>query len=115
MISREGNKVRVYRLIEEQILFIPVEIRSTVEYIEIPNRLLTFEQISGDLKFYKGSWKLKSGRDLTTFKYESLVEPNLLIPSFISEYFMKNSLRGRFEVMAHMASQFPKIEPIDCK
>jgi len=115
VISRVGNKVRVYRVIEEQILFFTVELKSTIEYIEVPNRLVTFEKISGDIKFYKGSWRLLPEKDSTRFKYEALVEPHPLIPSGIIEYFMKNSLKERFEAMAQKAkeSRLPVVAP--CK
>lgn len=115
VLSRVGNKVRVYRVIEENILFFPIEMKSTVEYTESPNRLLTFEQISGDTKFYKGSWRLFPEKDSTTFKYESLVEPHSLIPTAVIEYFIKSSLKGRFEFMAHRASQYKSLEGLTCK
>jgi len=105
VVSRVGNKVRVYRVIEEQILFFTVELKSTIEYTEVPNRLVTFEQISGDAKFYKGSWKLLPDKDSTMFKYEALVEPYSLIPSSVIEYFMKNNLKERFELMAQKARE----------
>lgn len=115
VLSRTGNKVRVYRVVEENILFFPIEMKSTVEYTEIPNRLLTFEQVSGDTKFYKGSWRLFPEKDSTTFKYEALVEPHSLIPTAVIEYFIKSSLRGRFEFMAHRAAQHKSSQDIVCK
>jgi len=115
VISRSGNKVRVYRVIEENVLFFPIEMKSTVEYTETPNRLLTFEQTSGDTKFYKGSWRLTSDKANTSFKYEAIVEPDSLIPSAVIEYFMKNSIRGRFELMAQRASQHKAVEKHACK
>ena len=115
VISRSGNKVRVYRVVEEQILFFPVELKSTIEYTEVPNRLLAFEQISGDTKNYKGTWKLLPDKDSTIFKYEALVEPNSLIPSSVTEYFMKNSLKERFELMAQKARETRASTTIACK
>lgn len=115
VISRVGNKVRVYRVIEEQILFFPIELKSTIEYTEVPNRLVTFEQISGDTKFYRGSWKLLPDKDSTIFKYESLVEPNSLIPTAVVEYFMKNSLKARFELMAQKARESKAPTALACK
>lgn len=115
VISRVGNKVRVYRVIEESVLFFPIEMKSTVEYTETPNRLLAFEQISGDTKFYKGSWRLLSDKGKTSFKYEALVEPDSFIPSAVIEYFMKNSIRGRFELMAQRAAQHKSPESLVCK
>ena len=43
VLSRSGNKVKVARSLEERILFIPFEMRSELEYVEIPNRALLFE------------------------------------------------------------------------
>ena len=115
VISRVGNKVRVYRVIEEQILFFPIELKSTIEYTEASNRLITFEQISGDTKLYRGSWSLFPVKDSTTFKYEALVEPHSLIPSSVVEYFMKNSLRERFELMAQKARENRLTATAPCK
>jgi len=105
VISRSGNKVRVQRVVEEQILFIPIELHSVIEYTEISNRLLSFDQLSGDTKFYKGTWRLTPDKDKTLFRYESVVEPNSMIPTFVIEYFIKNSIRTRFELMAQRAAQ----------
>ncbi len=54
VLSRSGNKVKVARLLEERILFIPFEMCSELEYTELPNRALLFEQVSGETKYYKG-------------------------------------------------------------
>jgi hypothetical protein len=115
IISRAGNKVRVYRVIEEQALFFPIEMRSVTEYTETPNRALTFEQISGDMKSYKGGWKLTSDKGKTSFKYDALMEPDSIIPSAVIEHFVKSSTRGRFELMAQRASQYKTVEALTCK
>jgi Polyketide cyclase / dehydrase and lipid transport len=115
IISRVGNKVRVYRVIEEQVLFFPIEMKSTVEYTELPNGALTFEQISGDTKSYRGTWKLLEEKDKTVFKYDAQIEPNSIIPLVIIEYFIKNSIRERFESMAQRASQNKTIQTATCK
>ena len=115
VISRVGNKVRVYRVVEEQILFFPVEMKSTVEYTELANKSLTFEQISGDTKSYKGTWKLTEEKDKIVFRYDSLLEPSSIVPTAIIEYFIKNSIRGRFESMAQRASQYKPPETLACK
>jgi hypothetical protein len=115
ILSRVGNKVRVYRVIEEQALYFPIEMKSIMEYVETPYRGLTFEQISGDMKSYKGSWRLTSDKGKTDFKYEAWVEPDSIIPSMVIEYFMKNSTRGRFELMAQRASQHKAVQMLACK
>ena len=115
VISRSGNKVKVVRLLEEKILFIPFEMRSELEYVETPKKALLFEQLSGDTRYYKGSWRLVSDKDLTTFKYESQVEPNSFVPSFVIEYFIKNIIRRQFEAMAEMALQRKSTPSAACK
>ena len=114
VISRTRNKVRVQRLIREQILFFPVEMKSLMEYTETPNKLITFEQLSGDNKQYRGSWRLSEGKDKTLFRYEAIVEPHSIIPSLVIEYFVRNSIRSRFELMAKRAAQAKFTEYFAC-
>lgn len=115
VISRSGNKVKVARLLEERILFIPFEMRSELEYVEFPNKALLFEQLSGDTKYYKGSWKLSAEKDSTVFKYDAQVEPNSMVPSAIIDFFIKNIIRRQFESMAELASQRKPTQKIVCK
>jgi hypothetical protein len=103
VLYRSGSKVRVARVFEERILFIPFEMRSELEYVEVPNKALFFEQLSGDTKYYKGSWRLLPEKDFTIFKYDAQVEPSSLVPSAVIEFFIKNMVRRQFESMAEMA------------
>jgi hypothetical protein len=89
--------------------------KSVMEFIETPYRGLTFEQISGDMKSYKGNWRLMSDKGKTSFKYDAWMEPDSFIPSAVIEYFMKNNTRGRFELMAQRAFQYKTIEALACK
>jgi hypothetical protein len=115
VLSRSGNKVKVARLLEERILFIPFEMRSELEFVEIPNRALLFEQFSGDTKYYKGSWRLFPEKDFTTFKYDAQIEPNSLVPSVVIEFFIKNILRRQFESMAEVALLKRSVPPKTCR
>jgi len=115
VISRAGNKVRVRRVIEEEILFFHVSMKSLIEYTETPNELVSFEQLNGDAKLYKGTWRLIQNGEKTTFKYDGLVELDSVIPSMIVEYFMKNNIRGRLGSMALKASQHRSVEILACK
>ena len=115
VLSRAGNKVKVARILEERILFIPFEMRSELEYVEVPNKALLFEQLSGDTKYYKGSWRLLPEKDFTTFKYDAQVEPSSLVPSAVIEFFIKNIVRRQFESMAEMASLKRALPAKACK
>jgi hypothetical protein len=90
-------------------------VRSELEYIEFPNKALFFEQISGDTKYYKGSWRLLPERDATTFKYDAQIEPNSLVPSAVIEFFIKNILRRQFESMAEMAALKKSVSIKPCR
>ncbi|QWD85299.1 cyclase/dehydrase [Polynucleobacter asymbioticus] len=115
VLSRTGNKVRVARLLEERILFIPFEMRSELQYVEVPNKALFFEQLSGDTKYYKGSWRLLPEKNSTVFKYDAQVEPSSLVPSVVIEYFIKNVVHRQFESMAEMASLKKSVPSKSCK
>lgn len=115
VLSRSGNKVKVARVLEERVLFIPFEMRSELEYTEIPNKTLLFEQLSGDTKYYKGSWRLIPEKASTTFKYDGQVEPNSLIPAPVIDYFIKNIIRRQFEAMAELAVRRKATVKTACK
>ncbi|BDX22042.1 hypothetical protein TUM22923_13630 [Polynucleobacter sp. TUM22923] len=115
VISRARGKVQVERLIQERILFIPINMRSVVEYSELPNRGLDFEQTSGDNNLYKGTWRLTDEGKKILFQYQSLVEPNSVMPNIVIEYFIENSIQSRFEKMAENAYQFGQKPTLACK
>ena len=111
ILSRSANKVRVSRTLEKNILFFNVELKTVVEYTEVPHRLLSFEQVSGDAKLYKGTWKLVPEKDKTLFKYDAVVDLDSVVPMAVIEYFMKNNLRERLESMAQKAAQYKPPPP----
>ena len=100
VISREANKVRVERDVKERILFFPINLHSIVEYEETPTNLLTFHQISGDVDYYRGTWKIKPEEGGARLLYQSEFALDTLIPSFVAQYFIRNNIRSRFESMA---------------
>lgn len=100
VISRDGNKVQVERDVKERILFFPINLHSVVEYEETPTNLLTFHQISGDVEYYRGTWKIKPEEGGARLLYQSEFALDTLIPSFVAQYFIRNNIRSRFESMA---------------
>ncbi len=97
---RNGNRVTVERLIEERVLLFPIQLRSEVEFTELPNQGLNFIQIKGDNKSYSGTWRLQTNEKGVLVRYASIIEPDSVIPNGIIEYFMKNNIRKGFEMMA---------------
>ena len=115
ILSRAANKVRVSRVLEEDILFFHIELKTVVEYTEVPYRLLNFEQVSGDAKYYKGAWKVLPDRDKTIIKYDAVVELDSVVPMVVIEYFMKNNLYELLESMAQKAAQYKPTAVLSCK
>ncbi|NBY14374.1 MAG: cyclase/dehydrase [Betaproteobacteria bacterium] len=115
VLSREGNKVQVKRLVEERILFFPLKIHSVVEYSEFPNHGLDFHQISGNLKRYVGSWRLIDDGLVVHFRYQSLIEPDTLIPNVVMRHFIEHSMRKRFERMSENAYRFGQTQTAESK
>ena len=104
IIARTDNKVIVERKAKETVLLFPLEINTTLEYTELPLVGLNFEQIKGDNKAYKGTWRLEPEGNATKFVYQSLIELNSSVPRNVLEYFMKNIIKKRFEAMAARAT-----------
>lgn len=97
---RNGHRVIVERLIEERVLLFPIQMRSEVEFTELPNQGLNFIQIKGDTKAYSGTWRLQANEKGVLVRYASIIEPDSMIPNGIIEYFMRNNIRKSFEMMA---------------
>lgn len=98
--KRSGNRVIVERLIEERILLFPVQLRSVVEFTELPNQGLNFIQTKGSSRAYSGTWRLQSNEKGVHVKYASTIEPDSTVPIWVIEYFIKNNIRRSFEMMA---------------
>ena len=97
---RNGHRVTVERLIEERVLLFPIQMRSEVEFTELPNQGLNFVQIKGDSKAYSGTWRLQTNEKGVLVRYASIIEPDSVIPNGIIEYFMRNNIRKSFEKIA---------------
>jgi hypothetical protein len=101
----EANKVQVERMLQERILLFPIKMRMVLEFTELPNLGTDFVQISGQAKFYKGTWRLEPEGSGTMFKYRTESEPDSVMPKAVIEYFIKNRLNSSFESIAKMGAE----------
>jgi hypothetical protein len=115
IIHRVGNQVRVERIVEERVLFFPINLRSILEFSEVSDRRLDFTQIEGDAKAYKGSWVIEPDKNGTRFKHQATFELETSIPLFLIKHFLENSATRRFELMAERAAQQKPSPNSDCK
>ena len=115
IISRSGNQVKVERVVEDRIMLIPITMRSVVQYKELSEQIIDFEQISGDAKLYKGSWRIEPEGEGTRFQFRANVEVSSIVPQIVVEYFIKNQMTKRFEAMAENATQRLAQKQLGCK
>ena len=114
IVQRNGNQVLVERVVEDRILLIPIELRSTVQYTELSDQRIDFEQIRGDIRLYQGTWRIEPEGNATRFQFRANVELDSIVPNFIIEYFIKNQMGKRFELMAENANQRASTLKLGC-
>lgn len=115
VVARSGNRVQVERLVQEQILLFSFSVRSLIEYAELPYQGLDFHQIKGDTKHYEGTWRLMDEGGTVLFKYQSVIEPNSLIPDFVVRRLIRRSIYQRFAKMAENAFQYGQDHLSECQ
>lgn len=114
IVSRIGNRVVVHRTVRDTLFLVPVQLDSTVEYTEIPGIGLNFEQIRGDNKIYRGTWRLEPQESAMKLTYRSVVEFDSLIPRPVIELFVESGLKERFGAMALRAQIREKANSPKC-
>ena len=105
VINRSANKVQVERVAEERVLFIPIYLRSLLEFSEVSDKRLDFTQLEGHAKSYRGSCVIEPDKNGTRFIHQASFELETSIPLFLIQYFLENSATRRFEIMAERAVQ----------
>lgn len=111
---QSANKVLVERTADETILLFRVRLSSQIEYIEHPYSGTDFHQVKGDSKVFKGKWTTHPNDEGTLFHYQGVVVLESVFPMFVIEYFIKNSIKDRFAVMARMAKERKHLQVAQC-
>ena len=100
-----ADHVKVDRIASERILFFHVRIHSVMEYTERPFAGLSFTQLSGDSRMFRGDWEIEPGRQGSTLRFTGTWEPDTLIPNFIIDHFAENGLIDKFSAVARLAEK----------
>jgi hypothetical protein len=115
ILSRKGNVTTVARVAREQFLMVPIELRSVIEYTPRPaDYAVDFVQLSGDNRFYQGTWQLRSQEGGTLFTYRSEVEPGSAFPAWVVEYFIEKRMLKRVQTMAERATKIAPSQANSC-
>ena len=100
-----ADRVKVDRIASERILFFHVRIHSVMEYTEKPFDGLSFTQLSGDSKMFRGDWAIEPNQQGSTLRFSGTWEPDTLIPNFIIDHFAENGLIDKFSAVARLAEK----------
>lgn len=114
-LREASNKVRVSRTADERVLFFHVRLHSILEYTELPDDRLTFNQLQGDSKLFEGSWNIATTNLGSTLSFHGVWEPDTVIPLFVIDYFAKNGLADKFSAIARLAEQRKDIVAATCE
>ena len=109
------SEVKVDRTAVEEILFFHVSLHSVLKYVERPFDGVSFTQVSGNSKIYKGSWAILPKDHGTTLKFVGYWEPDTLMPDFVIDHFAKSELAEKFSAVAHLSEKKKYRAPSLCK
>ena len=100
-----ADHVKVDRTAYQRVLFFRVRIHSVMEYTEKPFGSLSFMQLSGDSKMFRGDWEIEPNPQGSTLKFSGTWEPDTLIPNFVIDHFAENGLVDKFSAIARLAEK----------
>lgn len=85
-----------------------------MEFTEEPFDSITFRQIKGDSKMFKGAWGIEPNQQGSTIRFKGFWQPDTLIPLFVIDHFAKNGLVDRFNAIAESAEKYKDVQPGSC-
>lgn len=100
-----ANRVKVERTVDERILLFDVRLHSVMEYTEKPYDSISFTQLAGDSKSFRGSWTILANRQGSTLSFKGLWEPDTVVPLFIIDHFAESGLADKFRAIALLAEK----------
>ena len=98
------TKAQVRLLMEEEVFFFKIRMSSVIDFQEIKNHGTDFLQISGDAKYFQGSWRIERQDQGTLFRYSSVFQPDSALPMAVIEYFFNRRLRSSFAAIAQLGA-----------
>lgn len=72
---------------------------------ESPNRLIRFRSISGRVLAMSGEWQIIGDAAPVTLVYRSRIVPIAPLPPLVSEYFVEDEVKKRFEAVGREAER----------
>jgi hypothetical protein len=78
---------------------------------ESPNRVIRFRSVAGKVLTMSGEWQIIGDAAPVTLLYHSHVVPIAPLPPLVSDYFVEDEVRKRFEAVGREAERRAKATP----
>jgi ribosome-associated toxin RatA of RatAB toxin-antitoxin module len=97
------SKVKVRQLAVTEVLFFSIEMDLLLEMEEIPDRLILFKLIEGNMDAYSGVWSLLEVPEGTRLRYSASLKFDRYIPTFPGRAMLADEAEKRFEAVVREA------------
>lgn len=97
------SKVRIRQVGETELFFFNIRMELLLEMDEIPDRLILFKLIDGNMEAYSGVWNLQEVPDGTSLRYSAKLKFERYIPTFPGKALLAEEARKRFEAVVKEA------------
>ncbi|HEY0664518.1 MAG TPA: SRPBCC family protein [Gallionella sp.] len=93
------SKVKVRQRAETEVLFFRFEMDLLLEMEEMPDRLISFRLIEGNMEAYSGVWSLRELPEGTRLRYSASLKFDRYIPTFPGREMLAEEAAKRFEAV----------------
>ena len=97
------SRVKVRQRAETEVLFFSIEMKLLLEMEEIPDRLMLFKLIEGNMDAYSGVWSLREVLEGTRLRYSATLKFDRYIPTFPGREMLAEEAEKRFEAVVREA------------
>lgn len=105
LISPPGAPKRVEQIADAGLFAFVMPDHVVLLMEESPNRLIRFRSVSGKVLAMTGEWQIVGDKAPVTLFYRSRIIPIAPLPPLVSEYFVEDEVKKRFEAVGREAER----------
>jgi hypothetical protein len=105
LISPPGAPKRVEQIADAGLFAFVMPDHVVLLMEESPKRLIRFRSVSGNVLAMSGEWQIVGDKAPVTLIYRSRIIPIAPLPPLVSDYFVEDEVRKRFEAVGREAER----------
>jgi hypothetical protein len=105
LISPPGAPKRVEQIADAGLFAFVMPDHVVLLMEESPNRLIRFRSVSGKVLAMNGEWQIIGDKAPVTLVYRSHIIPMAPLPPLVSDYFVEDEVKKRFEAVGKEAER----------